>query len=676
MRPEPPTSPTELLSDLKGFIRRNAVRSALYHYIGALKVEGAPAVDEAVLKTVLPVLGRYGWAPTSLDSVNLALSRHYNLEVGFYNCALHAMARSGDFDTIIDVIQKMWALQLESRPNATSYNYLIGSFMYRGSVDRAFDVLNDMKKHMIYPTFATYHALITGCLRSNDPRRAFTTLTAVERQRFDIGAMTISQVLVACADADMPDEVIQLLPRFEEAMPRYAQELHRIAEKRNAYKISSPARTTPEDRAVVRGTPKIEIGAIFAIVHCAFRTGRADLGMVGWSLLRKYYPDVTPPPTLWYCLIGSLASSGEFQKAFDALGMMREVGHKPRLKDLEAALIKPLSAEVSRIDEQYYRLCDQAKGKTSVGVVVDVVENVEGEAGTSSGSESVGAVSPSIEVEAAAGEAVEEETPVAEEVEGEESEEFEKDEKLSLKDVLSEKNTSPLLNPEWTGMTPEKVGIDEVNCVIAACSHAGDLDRAFQTYDEVETTFGLEKNINTFNALLEGCIQVKHVRGGMRILSEMEKKKIKVGGETVLLVVRLMTRGGKALECVDFLKKTKSRGGNMPLQAYLVLLRYYVRGDSMDHAVEVYRMGQEDGYSDRVLKGRLDYDGSKKLEAMLEGRLHTGEEESEQDFRKLVEERGAMDDREAVELIDELENQDELFKQKQKEDAMKRRGKS
>lgn len=680
--PGPPDSAHELLKDLRGFLRRNAVRSALYHYISALKMTNAPAIDEAVLKIVLPVLGRYGWAPTALDSINLALSREYNIEVGFYNCALHAMARSGDYDTILNIIDKMWALPLTSRPNATSYNYLIGSYMYRGAVDRGFEVLEDMKKHMIYPTFATYHALITGCLRSNDPRRAFTTLTAVERQRFDIGAMTITQVLVACADSDLAEESMQLLPRLEEALPRYGLELNRIAERRNAYRMSSDARTTPDERAVVRGSPKLELGAISSILHSGFRLARADLAISGWSLLRKYYPDMAPSPTLWYCLIGALASSGDFEKAFQALGKMRESGIPTRMRDLESSLVRPLSSDVTKIDEQYFRLCDIAKGLkagssaagSGNGTVAEEGQGAkaafDAEATSEEKVETEMDIEAQVEAQVTAGLNVESETndhgiaDISTEMSAEETRAWEQVgrgevventdviENLSLRDVLAEKDALKAMNAEWTDMSPKGVGIDEVNCIIAACSLAGDLDRAFQTYDEVESTFGLTKNTDTYNALLEGCIQVKHVRGGMRIMSEIEKVGLKITGETVLLMVRLLSRGARAPESVPLLRKVKAEGGDIPLQAYLLLIRYFSRGDSLKQAVEVYNMGIEEGHSPRVLKGRIDYEGVKKLEAALE--LAGGDPEKASGFVKRILVEGKMDEVETEEFTNHL----------------------
>lgn len=672
----PGETPSELLAQIRGYLRRNAIRSALFHFISGLKIEGAPAVDKSVLKTVLPVLGRHGWASTALEALDLALAREYNLEIGFYNCALHAMARSGDFETIQGVLNRMWTLPPESRPNATSFNYLIGSYMYRGGVDRAFDVLNDMKKHMIYPTFATYHALICGCLRSNDPRRAYTTLNAVERQRFDIGAMTVSQVMVSCADADLCDEVFNLLPRLEDALPRYALEVHRIAEKRQVYRLSAkhafgtggssstdanssinsqqpqkikkPDLTTPEDRAQLRGNPRIELGAISAILHCALRNSRSDLAIAGWSLLNKYYPDTHIPETLWYCLIGSFAGAGDFDNAFESLGAMRENGYQPRLRDLDMILVRPLSMDISKVDEQYYRLCDKMKSAGNVNngsnsqtpstsavqdgsdvATVVGVDNEDGSVDASAAADgsSVEAASETdidgtasvISADAASGADEKEGSPaaVASDPMSQSSS------SMSIGEVLAEKpryDDLDFVRKHWSGMAANGVGIDELNCIIAACSYAGDLDRAFQTYDEVDAVFSLDKNVETYNALLEGCIQVKHVRGGLRIVSELEQRMgTPLQGSSLQLVVRLLTRASRASECVDLVRRVREEGGKVLLQTYLLLMRYFVRGNHMQAATELYQMGLDDGFDSRSLRARLDGEGIAKFNSALGG---------------------------------------------------------
>ena len=174
------TDPDVLAEQLSEMLKRNSVRTAMWHFASAIAAPDSPAFNTRVARIMLPVLGRNAWGQTAMDAIKICLDREYNLGVGMYNCGLHAISRSGDHASISNIIDGMWGLSKDSQPNATSYNYLLGAHVYRGGLDDAFDVLNLMKERMVYPTFSTYHSLITGCLRRRDPRRAYATLLAVQ----------------------------------------------------------------------------------------------------------------------------------------------------------------------------------------------------------------------------------------------------------------------------------------------------------------------------------------------------------------------------------------------------------------------------------------------------------------------------------------------------------------
>lgn len=646
--------PDALKNILSEALQKRAVRSALWYYTNAMKVQDQPGIDDNVMKTILPLLGRYGWAPSSMDTLKLAVDRGYNLGVGYYNCGLHAISRSGDTTGITELLEGMWQLPRESHPNAASYTYLIGAHVYRGGIDDAFEVLKDMKKHLIYPTFATYHALITGCLRRRDSQRAYSTLIAVEKQRFDISAMTVSQVLVSSAQNDDCEHVLNLIAKLEESLPRYTTEMHRIAESRATYRMTTEERTTKAERAELRGGPKPEIGAISEVLHCAFRTGRVDVAVAGWSMLRRHYPDLKVPASLWYCMIGALAGAGDFSRAFDVLGAMREAGYSPNLKDLEVALVRPLSGDVAKIDEQFFRLADKVErresGDDNDNTEEATVTFIEAEAKSDFSVSGEEPKSESSDVDALSPENVSEsETDL-----GSDSPSVLDDasEKESLAEILSkpDRMDANILENEFA---PKTVGIDELNCVIASCSFAGDLDRAFQTYDEVESRFHLERNTDTYNALLEGCVQVRHVRGGLRILKEMESVGIKVSGSTVHLAIRLLLRGGRLEEAVDMVRTVQSKGGATPIQTYQMLVRNCVRGGSVDHAATVVEIAGNDGIEGRVLTGRLNFDAVKMLQNVAN--IQSGDGNYKRNQTRSSQIAGEVDTSEPFDLISDEE---------------------
>ncbi|KAI0564085.1 hypothetical protein FGB62_30g122 [Gracilaria domingensis] len=590
--------PAAFAASLKSLLKSGAVRTALWQYANAMKNSDRLQIDEAVVALMLPVLGRCGWAPTSLDTLNLATEREYELGIGLFNCGLHAVSRSAEVVAMRKIIDKLWTLPRESHPNATTYNYLIGAHMYRGQVDKAFNVLNEMKDHLIYPTFATYHALITGCLRRRDSRRAFSTLTAVEKQRFDISAMTVAQVLVIAATNDEYDIIRPLLTKFESSLPRYVTEVHRIAESRNIYRIGKHTRTTREERATMRGTAKLEIGAISAVLHCAFRGGLTDVALHTWQIMEEQYPEFKPPDSFWYCLIGSFAGSGDFSTALDVVGVMRERGLTTTLRDLDLALIRPMASDVGNVDAQYYRLVDRLEGKEQRDY-----ENAEDEKAHPDEGEPVEASelkdeqSASVEID---------ELEAAEQDRNSHEPEYEAKESFQSTAESTELDEA---SREFirTRLTPTTVGIDELNCVIYACSSAQDLERAFQTYDELGSRFKVEKNIDTFNALLEGCVQTKHIRGGMRVLQEMDAQGFSLSDQALHLAVRLMIRGGRTETTVDMIEEAQRKGDRVSPSTYQMLVRHFMRNSDTTRAIRVLELGKEAGLSERAMTGRLDH---------------------------------------------------------------------
>lgn len=645
--------PNSFADSLESLINNGTIRGALWQFSTAIKNSEDHLINKRSMRLMLPVLGRSGWSPTSLDTLKIAVARQCDLGTGTFNCGLHAISRSGHHQDIIEIISAMWKLPKASHPSATSYNYLIGAYVYRGLIDDAFSVLNEMKAHLVYPTFATYHALITGCLRRRDSQRAYSTLIAVEKQRFDVSAMTIAQVLVASAQNDDFEQVEHLFDKYEAAIARYSEELHRMADSRQVYRMKGPIRTTLEERSVVRGEPKLEIGAIFAVVQCALRVGRPKLALRAWYLLEKNYPSFEVPPSFWYCLIGTFAAAEDYSSAFTVLGAMVEAGLSPNLKNLEMVLIRPLSHNITKIDEQYYRLAKISEGKASYDegghpakiwfealshdpaakelsspepyVEEDpAVKELSGEtqvAKEDTASEDLAAeeqiVPDRSATEESEGEALASEnasdTDVNITAEGKEAEEISvevsidgKGKESTVMDVSRDEEIYQFVQEKFVS---KGVGITELNCIIAACSAAHDLDRAFQTYDEVTNKFGLERNCDTFNGLLEGCIQTRHISGGSRVLRELESTGFPISGPTVHLAARLMIRDGRGQEVLSLIEKTLNEGNMVPPSTFQMLIRQYLRNQDVESAKQAIKLGERIGLEERTLTGRLDYAG-------------------------------------------------------------------
>lgn len=58
----------------------------------------------------------------------------------------------------------------------------------------------------------------------------------------------------------------------------------------------------------------------------------------------------------------------------------------------------------------------------------------------------------------------------------------------------------------------EPVPLAAINCVILGCAKIWDADRAYQTFESIDGTFGLRPDVHSINALLEAFGKNKKVR--------------------------------------------------------------------------------------------------------------------------------------------------------------------
>jgi pentatricopeptide repeat protein len=592
----------EALEDhLRTLVSRNAARQAAWSFRAALKCDDPTLVGAKSIHAIMPVLARISWGDTIIDTLDHITKYSIRVPTAVFNSGLNGLMRSGRPTVIEAKIAEMWKLSPSSQPNASSYNHLIGAHFCRGDMENAYAVLQDMKNRMIYPTFATYHTLIAGCIRKGAPRRAFETLLAVEQQRFDMSALTIGQVLVACAEADDVAATSQLMPRLEEALPLYAIEIERLSERRNVYRLPNLSRTSAADRAVMRGEPKLEVSGIMSTLRAAYRGARPDIAERAMLWFSEWYPDTKPSPSAWYCVIGAYAMAGDFASAFDALSRMRSAGFKPSLRELNESLIKPLSADVAKIDEQYFRLLDALNSDAPVSV------DDTGEA-LKPASEDVLLAPPVLKAALPQGETAHDEaTESADSV----TRRTHDSPPSALSDAVLTDNVgqNDLKDKLTTAMVSSSqrfdVGIEEFNCIIAACSAVGDLDRAFQTYDEAQRR-GLERTTDTFNALLSGCIQTRHFKGGMRIRDEMEANDVPFNEDTAYLLVRLCVRVGEFENAMAVIESSTRNNVVVSVGAFQTLARKLMKLNQLGQVRRVVALGHLNGVSSQATLSRLE----------------------------------------------------------------------
>lgn len=609
------SSPDELASYLESIVDQSQMRAMLL-FRTALEQEGAPLVSESSINVILPVMARNGWYQTTKDIIKFAGEKGIVLTTLMYNCALFAMTRTGDLEAMQSVIQKMSELGNSCRPNATSYNLLIASYFYRGKIEDAFGVLQEMKLLAIYPTIATYQTLVSGCLRRRDYHRAYETLLAIEKQGMNVNAMTVAQVLHCAAQNDQCDHIPILMSKLERNMPVYIRDIDRIAIRRSTFSKGNESSLKEN----VRGTPRLELSCFDSIMHAAARGGRPDIAVQAWNMRENMYPELEMTNDHWYSLIGALSAAGKLESAFDAIGHMKAAGFEPSIRSLSNILIRPLSMDVERIDEIYYYLVERIEGKdlipeeddgnneqlseystedsSSEELTMDNVGSVvSDETATDDGSSDVESALEADTVQDLVSDADEAlEAPPSSEI----------TEHVSLSEAIgvgSECQSDPaMITFPWASKRRAEITITELNCVIGACAMAGDLDRAFQTYDEACGRLGFTRNADTLNALLEGCVQARHIRGGMRILEEARADGTEMNMDTLHLACRLYCRVNRGGDALALLREAVDTDVPVAARTWVMLARHLARSGSFDESAECVQLAVKQGYRENGIK--------------------------------------------------------------------------
>lgn len=632
----------EVYTRLQALISERRYHEAAIEYRDALRNEDVTCVSQQTIKMLIPVITRLSWGDLLKRTLSFVHNHNVVLPTAVYNNALGILARFGETRPIELTIENMWNREMISHPNVMSYNNLIGSHFSNNDIDGAFAVLQSMKAHMVYPNHGTYHALIMGCIRRNAPRRAYETLLAVEQQRFYMNALVIGQLVVACADGDEVDALSQLITRFEDSMPRYSVEIERIAELKTAYHIQGDSKMSFSERAALRGEPRLEIGGIMSVMRAAYRAARPDIAERAMMWFDDWYPSTAVPSSAWYCLIGAHAASKDFKSAFTALARMRAAGFQPSLKELEESLIKPLSADLKVVDECYYRIMDSLSGQSAgrdgseqKSQAASGPETPGCAPGTANDTSRESIVAENEKVVVTAGTS-KDDMPTREEFTDSEPtaspdkgasvlRDEPKSEKLSLGEVLLARTAYDVNSRARNGSSAHinsedyQMSIHELNCIIAACSMAGDLDRAFQTYDEVQK-YGLPRNTDTFNALLLGCIADRHVPGGHRIVQEMESIGVPLDSESIHLMVRLNTRSGNVTEAQDLLRSASDKGIPISAASFQTLARLLMRRGEHAEVRALIHLAEENGTLPGAVTARVDGPFLKELK-VLDGDL-------------------------------------------------------
>lgn len=95
---------------------------------------------------------------------------------------------------------------------------------------------------------------------------------------------------------------------------------------------------------------------------------------------------------------------------------------------------------------------------------------------------------------------------------------------------------------------PPYKSVAALNCVILGCANIWDLDRAYQTFEAISSTFGLSPNIHSYNALMSAFGKLRKTFEATRVFEHLCSLGVKPNAMSYSLLVdaHLMNRDPKA----------------------------------------------------------------------------------------------------------------------------------
>merc|ERR1719456_550717 len=115
---------------------------------------------------------------------------------------------------------------------------------------------------------------------------------------------------------------------------------------------------------------------------------------------------------------------------------------------------------------------------------------------------------------------------------------------------------------------------------------AGDVDRAFQTFEEMKTDGKFAPDEIMFNSLLDGCAKLHRVDDAHRLLEDMQADGVNPSNYTLSILVKLFGRTRRLNQAFEIVEQITSRNGLRPnLQVYTCLMQACIQNRQIERAL-------------------------------------------------------------------------------------------
>ncbi|GBG92517.1 hypothetical protein CBR_g55790 [Chara braunii] len=435
--------------------------------------------------------------------------QHHRPDLMAYNMLLLAYNRSAsNTEKLLAVLEDMRKSGVEA--NLLTYNILLrAAFRVRDS-NLAESIIRRLEDpaSKVQPDGDSYNFVVTICAMDKRVPPALQYMQSMLRRGFVPSKTTYSEVLTACARTRRTRDAVAVMNELQtqmlEPLPVVLGELLTAGAERDDAECSLMAL-----QKLGRRRLGIDQGGLLMALNAAARTGHTDLAEAAWAYLRECLGAELPHPACYLARVHAYATKGDFESAFRAV------------QELETAYAS---------SEEY----GDARGRGGGGMAAPGRSNNAAMSATSS---------------AAAALAHELLSPFS-----------------SLKPlVVACSRGLGVLDTAYYKLAAmhesgEIVSLAAINCIIAGCSNVHDMDRAFQTFEEISRTFGMAPNVHTYNALIDGCAKTKQIAMAIQMFKRIEANGLAFDEQSFQFLIDAYVIDGNAPGSVEALESMMAAG--------------------------------------------------------------------------------------------------------------------
>merc|ERR1719160_1857496 len=125
---------------------------------------------------------------------------------------------------------------------------------------------------------------------------------------------------------------------------------------------------------------------------------------------------------------------------------------------------------------------------------------------------------------------------------------------------------------------------------------AGDVDRAFKTFEEMKSDGMFSPDEIMYNSLLDGCAKQHRVEDAQKLLQDMQDCGVSPSNYTLSILVKLFGRTRRLNQAFEIVEQISSRNSLRPnLQVYTCLMQACIQNRQIERALTVHDMMVSDG---------------------------------------------------------------------------------